>query len=605
MDEQIPTPEYSLRLLTACLVGAVFFLNTTILSAATAVTDHVSWVPILLSLGGGLAFFLYGLEKMSKGIKKAAGNRIRSILASMTRNNLVAMMVGAVVTMIIQSSSATTVMLVSFVQAGLMSFSRALGIILGANIGTTVTAQLVAFKITDFALIMVLAGVGLKMIVKDEKLTNIGNIMLGFGMLFFGMKLMGDAMEPLRTYAPFIEIMQDLRNPLAGIAAGALFTALVQSSSATTGIVIVLAQQDLITIEAGIPIIIGANIGTCVTAILAGIGASREAKRVAIGHVLFNVGGALLFIFWIPQFAELIKFISERFDFDTARQIANAHTIFNVTVGLVFLPFISLFAWLIIRILPDAPTDDKLIPKIRYLDDKILDTPALALQIARSEIECMLKLILTMHRAAIIPFVNKNPLHDKAYPQLSLLEGIEIREEKVNFLEDNIKKYLLKIGRNELGVGQERELNGLLSLLNYIELMGDIITRQIVPLSSKKKQINQDFSEEGKTEIIAYHRKIAKQLKRLQAAMVEMDKELAQNIKKRKKRYTRFEEELRNQHTQRLRLGDEDTLATHAIHVELMYTQRQMNHCCIEIARIILDSNNEEDENSSYSESTA
>ncbi len=599
MDDQISSPENSLRLLIGSLFGAVFFLNAELLLAATATTNHVSWVPILLSLGGGLAFFLYGLEKMSKGIKKAAGNRIRSILATMTKNNFIAMVVGAVVTMIIQSSSATTVMLVSFVQAGLMSFARVLGIILGANIGTTVTAQLVAFKITDFALIMVLAGVALKMIVKAEKLTNIGNIMLGFGMLFFGMKLMGDAMEPLRTYAPFINAMQDLQNPLAGIAAGALFTALVQSSSATTGIVIVLAQQNLITLEAGIAIIIGANIGTCVTAILAGIGASREAKRVAIGHVLFNVGGALLFIFWIPHFAELIRIISERFDFDTARQIANAHTIFNITVGLVFLPFISLFAWLIIRILPEVQSDDNLTPTVRYLDDKILDTPALALQVARSEIKCMLRLILTMHRAAIIPFINDKPFHDKSYPQLSLLAGIAMREEKINFLEDKTRIYLLGIGRNELGDGQGRELNGLLSLLNYIELMGDIITRQIVPLSGKKKELDQDFSPEGKEELIAYHKKIAKQLKRLQSAMVNMDKALAQNIKKRKKRYAQFEAELRDQHMQRLRLGEEGVLATHTIHVELMYTQRQMNHCCVEIASIILDSNNGQDEENS------
>lgn len=589
MSNQIPVPENSLRLLTACLIGAVFFLSADILLAATITTSYVFWPSILLSLGGGLAFFLYGLDKMSRGIKKAAGSRIRSILARMTKNNFIAMVVGAIVTMIIQSSSATTVMMVSFVQAGLMPFTRALGIILGANIGTTVTAQLVAFKITDFALIMVLVGVVMKMIVKDEKLSNIGNILLGFGMLFFGMKLMGDAMDPLRTYAPFIEAMKELRNPFAGIAAGALFTALVQSSSATTGIVIVLAQQDLISLEAGIAIIIGANIGTCVTAILAGIGASRDAKRVAIGHVLFNVGGALLFILWIPQFAELITIISEKFAFDTARQIANAHTIFNITVGLVFLPFISLFAWLIIRILPDAPLDNDLTPKIRYLDEKIIDTPALALQIARSEIRCMLRLILTMHRAAIIPFVNKKPLQDKKYPGLSLLEGIAMREEKVNFLEDKIREYLLKIGINELASGQEKELNGLLSLLNYIELMGDIITRQIVPLSIKKKELGHDFGPEGKEELLAYHNKIAKQLKRLQDAMVNMDKDLAQNIKKRKKRYKLLEEELRIQHIQRLRHGEESVLTTHTIHIELMYTQRQMNHFCVEIAIIILD----------------
>ena len=255
--------------------------------------------------------------------------------------------------MIIQSSSATTVMLVSFVQAELMTFAQSLGVILGAKIGTTITAQMVAFKLTDYAMIMIVVGFGVRLLAKSEKARSIGEILLGFGMLFYGMKLMSDAMYPLRSYPGFIDTMKGLENPMLGILAGTLFTALVQSSSASTGVVIVLAQQGLITIEAGIPIILGANLGTCITAALASIGTGREAKRVAVAHILFNVVGVLLFVFWIPQFSELIRSIAGMFNSSTARQVANAHTLFNISVGLFFLPFLNLFAALIIRLLPD------------------------------------------------------------------------------------------------------------------------------------------------------------------------------------------------------------------------------------------------------------
>jgi len=232
---------------------------------------------------------------------------MRSILSMLTRNRLIGLTAGAFVTMVIQSSSATTVMLVSFVQAGLMTFTQSLGVILGADIGTTVTAQLIAFKLTDYALLLVGAGFLLRMFGKTESMKSTGDVILGFGILFFGMKLMSDSMKPLRSYGAFIDIMKNLEHPIKGILAGAVFTAVVQSSSATTSVIIVLAEQGFLSLEAGIPVIFGANVGTCVTAGLASIGAEREAKRVALAHVLFKVAGVLLFVFWIPAFSELIR----------------------------------------------------------------------------------------------------------------------------------------------------------------------------------------------------------------------------------------------------------------------------------------------------------
>ena len=234
----------------------------------------IPWGMLVMGLLGGLAFFIYGMGKMSSGMNKTAGNRMRDIIRAITKNRVMALMIGAFVTMAVQSSSATTVMLVGFVQAGLMTFAQTLGVILGAGIGTTITAQLIAFKITDYALLMVAIGFGMQMTAKTDKLKNIGEIFLGFGILFYGMKLMSDTMTPLRDYPLFINMIGHLKAPFMGLLVGTMFTGIVQSSAATTGVVIVLAQQGLISLETGIPIIMGANIGTCVTAGLASINTS-------------------------------------------------------------------------------------------------------------------------------------------------------------------------------------------------------------------------------------------------------------------------------------------------------------------------------------------
>ena len=398
------------RKLICLMLLFLFSLAAKHLYAAETGPQSISWKFMFIGLAGGLALFLYGMNKMSAGMKHTAGNQMRSILASLTKNRVIALSVGAFVTMVIQSSSATTVMLVSFVQSGLMTFVQSLGVILGADIGTTITAQLIAFKLTDYALLMVAVGFALPMVSKTDNAKNIGEVILGFGILFFGMKLMSDAMEPLRTHPGFMEMMKGLENPFAGLVVGTIFTAIVQSSSASTGVVIVLAQQNLISLEAGIAVIFGANIGTCVTAGLACIGASREAKRVALSHVLFKIAGVLLFIFWIPQFAELIQTISEQFGSQTARQIANAHTLFNVSMALCFLPFTNVFGTLILKILPDKKIDIGIIPATWHLDEGMIETPAIAIDLARTEISRVAKLLGRMMRAIIIPFMSDEKL---------------------------------------------------------------------------------------------------------------------------------------------------------------------------------------------------
>ena len=557
------------------------------------VAPDISWFMLAVGLFGGLAFFLYGMEKMSSGMKKTAGNRMRSILATLTRNRFIALFVGAFVTMVIQSSSATTVMLVSFVQAELMSFTQSLGVILGANIGTTITAQMVAFKLTDYALIMIIAGFCIRLLGKNEKIKCIGDILFGFGILFYGMKLMSDTMKPLRTYPGFIQMMEGLENPLMGILAGTAFTALVQSSSASTGVVIVLAQQGLITLEAGIPVILGANIGTCITAALASIGTAREAKRVALAHVLFNVGGVLLFAFWIPQFAEAVRAVAAHFGSGTARQVANAHTFFNIAVGLVFLPFTGLFARLIHRLLPEKPRKKGLDPITWHLDDTIVNTPAIAIELAGAELSRMAKILGRMHRAAMVPFISDKPERDAIYPkELDLFQGLTMREKKIDFLEEQIRRYLLKISRQELSIGQGKEISRYISILDSMERINVVITRQILPLIKRKQKIQTNFSEEGKKELLRYHKKVGKQLDRVQQMMNTMDFSIARKVKKKKARYNRFYSKMRKQHLKRMLDLKQESVETHPIHMELMDALNQINIYSAEIAKTILKNGN-------------
>lgn len=584
-----------------------------------------SWINIFIGVAGGLAFFLYGMEKMSTSMKSIAGNKMRSVLASLTKNRVIALIVGTFVTVIIQSSSATTVMLVSFVQAGLLNLSQCMGIILGADIGTTITAQMIAFKLTDYALLIVAIGFLFKMIAKTHKPKNIGEIILGFGILFFGIKLMSDVMEPLRTYAPFINLMKDLENPFMGILIGAGFTAIVQSSSATTGVLIVLAQQGLITLEAGIPVIFGANIGTCVTAGLAVIGASREAKRVAIAHVMFKIAGVCLFVFWIPQFADIIKSLAAKFDSGTARQIANAHTIFNVSIGLIFLPFISFFSKFIYYIFPKEEKKKKFEIITFHIDDAMLKTPSLAIDLVRSEISRMANLLGRMLNAIIIPFISDKkyiakqadqdedarllikeiPTRDQIFPELSLLEGVDLREKKIDFLEEKITAYLARIARRNITKEQAKEVFGMVSIVKDMESIGDIIHRNMIPLIAQKKRLHYDFCDEGKEELLIYQGKVLKQINLIRKAFASNDLKIAYRIIKKERKYLDLEAKYRTMHLKRIISKKKDSIGTSRVHMELMDLMKQVLLYSANIAQTYIGStpeNEKEDEHSDITE---
>jgi phosphate:Na+ symporter len=592
------------------IVGFSIFLAARTLSADTGGAADISWKFLIFGLFGGLALFLYGIEKMSDGMQRSAGNKMRTILAAVTKNRVVGLAIGAFITMAIQSSSATTVMLVSFVQAGLISFVQSLGVILGADIGTTITAQLIAFKVTDYALLMIAIGFGMQLTAKKENIRNLGELVLGFGILFFGMKLMSDAMKPLRTHAGFIHMMHGLENPLLGLLLGTVFTAIIQSSAATIGVVIVVAQQGLITLEAAIPIIFGANIGTCITAGLASIGTSREAKRVALAHVLFKIAGVILFIFWVPAFAEFIEHLGEKFNADIARQVANAHAIFNIGLALLFLPFTAFFAHLIQKILPDESRKalSEIPHRTWFLDEASIASPALAIDLARREISRMARILNRMLRGIIIPFMSDEklirkegltkeevemlikeiPTRDEYFPQLTLLEAIDIREERLDFLDEKVSEFLFNIVRQGVSQEQANEIYSMISISHDMESIGDLIHRNMVPLIEKKKVLDIDFSEEGKEELLIYHEKVCRQIQLLREAFAEIDLEKANEIMAGERKYLDLEEQYRINHLERIRRDYPESVQTHEVHMELMNLMRQIVVFSSNIAKTFL-----------------
>ena len=461
----------------------------------TSQATGLNLVPILMSLGGGLALFLYGMDKMASGMKSAVGAKMKAILARFTSNRIKAAITGSVVTAVIQSSSVTTVLAVGFVSAGLMTLGQSVGVIMGANVGTTVTAQIVAFRVQEAALALIAIGFLLLLPGKKDLRRQLGNVLMGLGLVFFGMSIMGQGVYPLRSFEPFIDFMATLKNPFLGILVGAAFTALVQSSSATTGIVITLASQGLIELPAGISLIFGANVGTCVTALLATIGKTRDAFRVAIVHVIFNVFGVLLWLAFIPQLATLVQLLSpsasefhgvDKLAEEVPRQIANAHTVFNVANTLLLLPFTQLLARLVGRMVPDKPPKEK--PTLaQFLDDDVINIPSVALQNVRLETAQLARRVLeTMEKGSI---VLRKPVE-------STLRDIRKADDDADRLQSEILSYASLVLKQNLSNKESDELRRLMVQIDALERIGDVVSNDIVKISRKKIKKELESSEQ-------------------------------------------------------------------------------------------------------------
>lgn len=535
-----------------------------------------NWVFMLIvGFFGGLTLFLYGMRKMSDGLKETAGDKMRSLLRRLTKSAFVGMLVGAFITTMIQSSSATTVMLVSFVQAQLMTFAQTLGVILGADIGSTVTAQLVAFRLGNIALVIMAAGFLVSFTAKVDWVRSAGDVLLGFGMLFFGMHMMSESMSPLRNYAPAVELLASLKMPLFGVLVGMVFTALIQSSGAFAGIVIAMAQQNLITLEAGIPLLFGANIGTCVTAILASLAAGREAKRVALAHTLFKVLGVLIFIWWIPSYAKFIGGLTD----SLPRQIAHAHTVFNVGLAILFLPFLGWMATFVNKLIPHREEPEVLPFKIKYLDESLISTPSLALSLAKVEVLRMGGKVQKMVEDIIQPFLNGRP---------AVMDEIAKQEEEVDFLHERITDYLTKISRQSIARERMSETFQILHTVLELEHIGDVVDKNLRPLALKKRRLACTFSEQGEMEIREFHIKVMKQLSRAMDVFREVNLEKAERMKYKEKKYLDMEITYRHTHFDRVTRQVPESIASGEIHLELMDYLKQINSYATSIARTLL-----------------
>ena len=542
---------------------------------ATEASGNIEWGLLLMTLLGGLAIFLLGMDRMTESLKVVAGDRLRSILQRLTSNRFAGLATGAGITAVIQSSSVTTVLVVGFITSGLMTLQQSLGVIMGANIGTTITAQIVSFNVTKYALLLVAVGFGVTFFSKKTNRVAQGAVVMGLGLIFFGMVVMGDAMSPLRTYQPFINAMAEMERPIVGIAAAALFTGLVQSSSATTGVVIVLATQGLVTPEAGIALILGANVGTSATALLAAIGKPRDALRAAVAHTFFNVAGVLLWVFFIDELAAFVGSLGG----GTAREIANAHTTFNVVNALVFIGFTSHIARLVSWMVPDRTAEEEAKIKTKYLDKSLLTTPPLALDRARLELLRMADRVRQM-LAEILPAILDGTRDD--------LVAIERADDEVDLLHGYIIRYLGEIGQTRLSEASSVELINLMEATNNLEAIGDLIETNLVSLGFTRIEEEVVVSDATRSVLQEYLSTVQEALDFSMVALSQKNESAARQVEAMKKEVKSLERAASLHEAERLMVDEPNRVATYRIEVDVLANLKRIYYFTRRIARLAI-----------------
>ena len=455
-------------------------------------------VSIVLGLLGGLALFLYGMQMMSSGLEAAAGNRMKRILEKLTANRFLGVLVGAGITAVIQSSSAMTVMVVGFVNSGMMTLRQAVWIIMGANIGTTITGQLIALDIGQLAPLFAFVGVAMVIFFKKPQIHHYGNILAGLGVLFIGMEMMSSSMEPLREWPAFVEMVSTFSNPLVGIAAGTLFTAIIQSSSASVGILQAMAAGGIVGLDSAVYVLFGQNIGTCITAVLASFGTSRNAKRTTIIHLMFNLFGTVLFTI-VCMTTPLTDLVASFTPGSPDSQIANMHTLFNIVTTLILLPFGTLLVKVAMRILPDRNEGEKEGMHLAYL----VPGPALTRQEHPIGFSAMYVNQLRQEISRMLGMARQNV--DLAFEAVLAvdprrLEQAEETEEYIDFLNKEICRYISDVIVNETNEKDSAAVSAYYLISGNIERIGDH-AMNICEYTQLLKRKNIHFSEDARAEL--------------------------------------------------------------------------------------------------------
>ena len=532
---------------------------------------------IAIGIMGGLGLFLYGMNLMGDGLQKSAGSKLKRIIELLTSNVIMGVLVGMVVTMVIQSSSATTVMVVGFVNAGIMSLPQAIGVIMGANIGTTITAQLVSLDVDFLAPVALGIGIVIYMFSNKPKHKNIAEILIGFGILFTGMDFMKEAVKPLAGYQGFTDMLLSFgHHPILGVLMGFAITAIVQSSSASMGMLIALASQGLIPITAALPILYGENIGTCVTSLISSIGASRNARRAAIMHLTFNVLGSMIFMFILSK--PIVAIVTAIDPTDAARQIANAHTLFNILNVIVLLPFNKLIVKLALKLVPETKgeqdDDDKV---VKYIDDRMIETPSIALANIVKETLRMGEKSKESLNAAMDGIVEKSK------------EKIELsfkREKLINELQKSILNYLLKLSKASLNEDSRETVDALFNTVNDIERIGDH-AENIAELAKDIVDLEISFSDVGIGELKDMYNKVVSTYTYALEAMRTSNVELACKVIKMEEQVDMMEKSCRANHMNRLN-SSSCSIESGVIYLDIISNLERVSDHAVNIAQQVI-----------------
>lgn len=530
---------------------------------------------IIITLLGGLGLFLYGMKLMGDGLENAAGDSLKKILEKVTSSPIRSVLIGAAVTAVIQSSSATTVMVVGFVNAGLMNLTQALGIIMGANIGTTITAQLVSFKLDDIAPLFVFVGTIIVMFAKGKKRKEFGHIILGFGILFTGMGIMSSAMKPLTSSEVFKDIIIAISdNSFIGILAGAAITAILQSSSATTGILLGLATVGAIDIHAALPIVFGCNIGTCVTAILSSIGANKTAHKAAAMHLIFNLVGTIIFLPFLGLLGDLVVMLTP----DVKRQIADAHTVFNVVNTLIMLPFSKYLIMLVNKIIPEDKNEKDEGPGVKYIDDRLLETPVIAeAQVVKETIRMANKAKENL-QLSMAAFANDDE---------KLIKKVYDTEEVINTLEESITTFLVKLSKRDIAENEKVILASTLHIITDIERIGDH-AKNIVELATEKIEKKLKYTDEAIDELYEIYNYTYRALEIAIESYENRDVDKAISIREVESKIDESQRLFREEHIKRL-YEDRCTAYTGAIFLDLISNLERIGDHSTNIAQRVID----------------
>ena len=524
---------------------------------------------MLMQLAGGLGLFLFGMKLMGDGLEMAAGSKLRGMIERLTKNKYMGALVGLVVTAVIQSSSATTVMVVGFVNAGLMNLAQAVGVIMGANIGTTVTGVMIAINLTAIAPIAVLIGVVMISFIKRNSVKHIGQIIAGFGILFMGMKMMSTAMEPLSESEVFTSLMTSFSNPLLGVLVGLVFTAIIQSSSASVGVLQALGAAGAITLPSAIYVIYGQNIGTCVTALISSVGTSKTARRTAVVHLMFNVFGAILFIVisMLFPFAELVQRIAPG---SVMAQISIVHVIFNIVCTAIMLPLSSLLVKVACKVIPGSDPV-KSSNSLAYLDARILSTPPVAVAQLFKEVDRMGQLAKeTLGMAMDALITQDNTKVDQIYEN----------ENTINFLNRGIAEYLVKINGLDLEDYDRQALGSMYHVISDMERIGDH-SENLCELAQTLKKSKQKFSPWAVEQATEMRNRVEAMLEEaLQMfASRETQPQMAADINRREEFIDDATEELKDLHIERLNQGKCSVVAGTVFMDMLTNLERIADHC--------------------------